>query len=45
MLKYANINIIKTICINLTLPFKMEIRLNDTEKNVPKVTKNYELQN
>ena len=42
-LKYTEINFIKAICGNPTLPFKMEIRLAYTEDNVCKDTNNHEL--
>ena len=38
-------NFIRAICGNPTPSFKMEIRFVHTEGNVPKDTRNYELQN
>ena len=42
-MKYIEINFIKTICRNPTLPFEMESRLVYTEGNVCKDIKNHEL--
>ena len=44
-LKYTDINFIKAILGNSTLPFKIEIKLVYTEGDVCKDTKNHELQN
>ena len=44
-LKYTEINVIKAICGNPTLSFKMEVRLVYTEGSLCKDTKNHEVQN
>ena len=41
---YTHINLIKVICGNTTLPFKIEIRVVYSEGNMCKDTKNHELQ-
>ena len=44
-LKYTDINFVKALCGNPTLPLKIEIRLVYTTGNVSNNTKSDELQN